>query len=278
MLLFVGAVGMLLNEAKCSQAGIPLISKENRDLRKRMVAAWMKTAWEENKEDLGLTQESLAARIGTTQGNVGHYLHGRQMATPVFFFDFIQEMQIPIEEVPEQIVRFVVGGMAPAMLDTLSDAPSEVREMGPIYAETSNPYTYVPKSSLHAGLGDGAFELQSEQIVDHMAFKTDWLERKQLDPDKLGLINCSGDSMAPTLLDGDLVLVDLKEARHQGDGLYAIAVNHSIKVKRLESKIDGTVRVSSDNPRYEPEEFSHEAFNNAVRVIGRVVWIARDIT
>jgi transcriptional regulator with XRE-family HTH domain len=59
------------------------------------------------------------------------------------------------------------------------------------------------------------------------------------------------DSMAPTLARGDMALVDTKQRRIEGEGLYAFAVKGQTIIKRAALNLTGCkVAVTSDNPTY----------------------------
>jgi len=83
-------------------------------------------------------------------------------------------------------------------------------------------------------------------------------------------IECSGDSMEPTLSSGDRVWVNTLHRRPTPDGLYAIRdVFDAIVVKRLEVAQERPLRlrIISDNPMHNPREVSHDD----IRIIGKVV-------
>lgn len=67
----------------------------------------------------------------------------------------------------------------------------------------------------------------------------------------LQLVTVSGDSMVPTLSDGDAVLVDVSQKEPTSDGIYAVLMNNRIFVKRLQNLPDG-INLISDNPVYPP--------------------------
>lgn len=90
----------------------------------------------------------------------------------------------------------------------------------------------------------------------------------------MSLIKVAGDSMEPTLLAGDLVLVDhgRNTIASQG-GIYAIAVDDEIMIKRVQPAFPDKPLVISDNKQYPAFELS----KNAVRVNGKVIWFAREM-
>jgi len=117
--------------------------------------------------------------------------------------------------------------------------------------------------------GEGSGGLHSEQIVDHLAFKKEWVRtRLNSDPRNLLLIEAVGDSMAPTLEEFDLLLVDLSEPRFRHDGIYVLRRDNILEVKRLQRRPDGSLNIISDNPAYPPASVP----GDAVQVLGRVIW------
>jgi phage repressor protein C with HTH and peptisase S24 domain len=127
-------------------------------------------------------------------------------------------------------------------------------------------FAYAPRAD------DGRVEsLRSEQIVDHLAFKKDWVRTKlNADPRNLLLIETVGDSMTPTLEDSDLLLVDLSEPRFRHDGVYVLRRDSVLEVKRLQRRPDGSLNIISDNPAYAPAIVA----SDTVHILGRVIWAA----
>jgi phage repressor protein C with HTH and peptisase S24 domain len=131
-------------------------------------------------------------------------------------------------------------------------------------------FTYVPRYDFKAPGEHGAL-LRSEQIVDYLAFKKDWVRSLLgVDSRNLLLIEAIGDSMAPTLEESDLLLVDLSEPRFRHDGIYVIRSDDEMAVKRLQRRPDGALNIISDNPAYESSAVAPES----VHIIGRVIWAA----
>jgi phage repressor protein C with HTH and peptisase S24 domain len=91
----------------------------------------------------------------------------------------------------------------------------------------------------------------------------------------MSLIRVSGDSMEPTLLSGDLVLVDhgRQHIDPQG-GIYAISMDHEIMIKRIQILYYKKVlKIISDNNKYEP----FEAAADQVNINGKVIWYGREL-
>jgi phage repressor protein C with HTH and peptisase S24 domain len=130
---------------------------------------------------------------------------------------------------------------------------------------------YVPRYDLKASAGGGA-SVHDESIVDHLAFKRDWLV-KTLDckPDSVCVIQVRGDSMTPTFNDADLLLLDTRHTNSRSEGVYVIQLKGALLVKRLRFKISGVVDVISDNVKYGLESLTSEEVDR-LTIIGRVVW------
>lgn len=113
------------------------------------------------------------------------------------------------------------------------------------------------------------------QVLDYLAFKADWV-RTELgaDPKHLVLVRAVGDSMAPTLRAGDLLLLDHSFDGIKQDAIYAIAVDGALQIKRIQRLLDGTLLIKSDNPVYETQNVIAEHAGE-VRVVGRVVWTGK---
>ncbi len=91
--------------------------------------------------------------------------------------------------------------------------------------------------------------------------------------DELAVIAVHGDSMYPTLADGDTILVDLTQRRPSGDGIYIIRFGEFVLVKRLHlDPVRREVTISCDNANYPPLAPVDPA---DIDVAGRVIWVGR---
>lgn len=129
-------------------------------------------------------------------------------------------------------------------------------------------YTEVPLYDIEASAGDGSF-FDQEQISSFLKFRNDWLKREGLHQKDLVAIRVSGDSMDGTLADGDTVLID--RSKRKPDGVFAIRIGDSLRIKRLQMMTDGSIRLSSDNAMYQPEVIHPENLNQ-VEIVGQCYW------
>jgi phage repressor protein C with HTH and peptisase S24 domain len=142
-------------------------------------------------------------------------------------------------------------------------------------AQRSGEMRTVPRLDVEASAGAGALH-GADARKDEIAFDPRWLRRVAGGSDQLSVIEVRGDSMAPTLVDGDEILVDASEvARRPRDGIYVLRMDGALLVKRLSPDPSGTrLAVRSDNPAY-PSWADCAAGD--VDVVGRVVWAGRRI-
>jgi hypothetical protein len=124
----------------------------------------------------------------------------------------------------------------------------------------------IPRLPLGASAGPGAHA--AEEIPSgRLRFSNRWLKAQGLEPVMLSVIEVEGDSMEPTLRDGDEILVD-RTPRPLRAGIHVIRLDDMLLVKRLESGSGGSLRIISDNAAYP----RMERLVDDVEVIGRVVW------
>ena len=141
----------------------------------------------------------------------------------------------------------------PAVQSEYSRASDHVAFMPPI----PHPgFVFVPRYEVEASMGNGTV-IHSEQIVDYLAFREDWVRLELgLNPNNLILISSVGDSMEPTLRTNDLLLIDRGSSDVRHDAIYCFAYNGELRVKRMQFRMNGVMVVKSYNPRYETEEVS----------------------
>jgi lexA repressor len=84
-------------------------------------------------------------------------------------------------------------------------------------------------------------------------------------------LRIKGDSMTPTICDGDIVIVRQQDDAENGDIVIATVNGDEATCKRLRKYKDG-IELISINPSYSPFEFSNdEIMEKPVKIIGKVV-------
>lgn len=123
-----------------------------------------------------------------------------------------------------------------------------------------------------AALGDGA-EPDEYAETHKLKFRADSLKRKHLRPDKLAVIYGKGDSMWPTIKNGDAILIDTSDKEPRDEKLFVITYGRDLFAKRL-VKLGDRWFIDSDNktdPKWKRPIPVEEA--KGFEIHGRVRWI-----
>lgn len=132
-------------------------------------------------------------------------------------------------------------------------------------------FVMVPRLNVHLGAGPGKEQVEIDLVKDNpQAFRTEWIRLMRLKPAKLAAMRAAGDSMEPTIHDGDSLLVDTSQNQVVDGKVYALWYDGGERVKRLFRLPGGGLRIKSDNPAFDTIEVHPEEIEN-VRIIGRVV-------
>ncbi len=156
------------------------------------------------------------------------------------------------------------------------------REAGPVEQISLDgaQYAHIPLHDAMLAAG-GGFQNAGEQIIDHLAFRRDWLAKIGVSASACRLARGKGVSMWPTIWDGDMVLIDTarneppirpKGAKDQRRSpIYALIDNGEARMKRVERPSNDLMMLISDNPDFPPElRQGHDI--QAIQIIGKVVW------
>ncbi len=136
-----------------------------------------------------------------------------------------------------------------------------------------NGIEYIPMSNALLSAGGGAY-LDSDSIRDYYAFKKDWLIRTVTSVKNAVLVGVVGNSMRPTIYNGDVVLLDSGRTNIYDGNIYALRLDGTIMIKRLALRPNDKVQVVSDN---RAEHDSYTANRREIHIIGRIVWYAHSL-
>ena len=145
-------------------------------------------------------------------------------------------------------------------------------------ASSASPDTqglvWVPRHEVAASAGNGA-EVVEEPRATHWPVPKEMLRGLARDPRTLAFLEVGGDSMAPTLSDGDPVIIDQAAVSVDREAVYVLTVGPELFIKRVRRAVEPDGRIAlvlvSDNRAYPDITISADSQEH-VRVIGRVVW------
>lgn len=134
-------------------------------------------------------------------------------------------------------------------------------------------FAAVPKVRARLSAGGGSFETGGE-VERVYPFRQDWLRAKG-QPSRMVLMDVVGNSMEPEIRHGDMVLIDQGQTAVVAHGVYAVGLEDTVLVKRVEKR-PGQLVLLSDNRDYAPIVLTGDELD-ALRVIGRVLWVGREL-
>lgn len=180
--------------------------------------------------------------------------------------------------VPIGVVRSMLGDHDPKVSSVLSlaDAVGMKLFIGTEPAPTTivdgEQFDTVARHDAAGSAGDGMINLDGPPI-DHLAFSKRWLAQNGISAGDSVLINVRGDSMEPSLYDGDLVMIDRRKTHIRSGQIYAFRDGDTLRIKRIEI-IPGTALIlRSDNPKHPPDYRAGEAMNGiSQNILGQIVW------
>ena len=138
--------------------------------------------------------------------------------------------------------------------------------------DINSEFKLVPLVKARPICGTGGLETDGD-FIGWYSFKLDFLVRKG-NPDAMRLFMVQGDSMEPTILKSDMVLIDTDQ-KHPSTGQIVLArIDDELVLKRVEKK-PGIIILKSDNQNYEPIPITADIVDG-VEIHGRMVWSCRE--
>lgn len=124
--------------------------------------------------------------------------------------------------------------------------------------------------------GPGGEPVDFPVVLSHIDVAEAWARKRlgnNLDP--IRALPVAGDSMSPTINDGDLAFVDTSCCTFDTEGIYVIVWNDRLFIKRLVADFVGQrIEVRSDNDKV-PTQYIPASAIDGLTICGRVkVWLA----
>lgn len=207
------------------------------------------------------TVKQIAEVAGVPLGTLNAYLAGGEMKF---------SNAVALAKAVNVSVDWLATGLGSGQAISIPSA--DVERTGNVLTETQGT-VLISRYDARAAAGMPMMHYDSV-VIEQIAFSESWvrtvLRRNPLD---LALLEAHGDSMAPTIQDGDVLMIDASVNEIRSARIYILDVDGSLIVKRVQRLVTGGFKIISDNPRYDTEIF-HPSERNPLRVIGEVVWHA----
>ena len=141
-------------------------------------------------------------------------------------------------------------------------------------SESESDFVQVPVYDAQLAAGNGA-RVDLDRIVERLPISRKYLVNSGIPESRATIAKVKGDSMEPTLNDGDVVLINAGINTPVSDRVFAFDFDGDLKVKRFIKRLDGSWRIVSDNEDknlYADETLSNHNISK-LRIIGQVVKI-----
>lgn len=206
--------------------------------------------------ELRLSQAELARRIGVKQPSIAALISGKSQRTR-----HLHAIAKVLETSPEYLTGEtddVEGGVEHQPMSSLN-----------VYDDDDT----VSVQELNLAFGMGATFLDLPVKETRRSFSRNWLRMfTNAAPDKIYLARGMGDSMAPTIHNDDIILIDASaNTMRMSDQIWAFSYGDFGMIKRLRPLPDGGIQILSDNPSVPPAT----AYDGELHIIGKVVAIIR---
>lgn len=184
-------------------------------------------------------------------------------------------------------LRGRISGRHPDQLQFTPGAPRGIDQAAgePVTGSPANGTTYVecvdcqltmvPMVEARLSAGGGSFET-GENAERRYAFRSDWISAKG-QPSQMVLMRVAGDSMEPRISNNDVVLIDQSQTTPRAGDLYAVAVEDLVYLKVVDA-VPGKLILKSYNGAYTALEIDARGdLADGIRIIGRAVWVGREL-
>ena len=178
-----------------------------------------------------------------------------------------------VAEKIESALNLPNGALDVPMGEMEDDRAGATRNLINDTADYYDDLVKVPSYFAFAGAGGGMANQEELQVPGGFTFKRKSLAKAGLIGKKLSCIFAKGQSMQPTLGDGDLLLLDHDIDRIDDGLIYAFIWGDDLRCKRLFKRADGQITIRSDNPnKFQYPDETVQPDEPGFSVVARIRW------
>lgn len=216
---------------------------------------------QERIDATGISQADIARAIGVSPQAVSKMVRGDTHQPQRLY-----QLARALETTPEYLL-----GETNDPTPQLGD--HQLTRRGPA-SELPDGTVMIPQLDIGYSMGGGSvFEGYAQTAL--IPFPREWL--RPLIGGTFGdlfVARGEGDSMMPTILDSDVVIIDTAQKTIiKQDRLWCLSYGELGMIKRVRIQPGGGALIISDNPAVE----NFTAYDDEVQTIGRVIWIGRRV-
>jgi len=204
-------------------------------------------------KQISIAQVAEALRV--SPGSVSHYYNGRNELKYEKLLNFCNLVNVPVQNI-----------LTPA---------SETSDSSAVVDFEAGDLVKLPVRDGTIEGGSGAGPTPNE-IIGQMVFSKSWLDAHGMAPSECSLILIQDKHMSPTLIPGDVVLIDHRKTNPVGKEVFALRSDDGqLWVRRLEVEPDKLgLFVHCDNSKFRTLLIPPDK-REANPIIGKVVWSSR---
>lgn len=209
----------------------------------------------EIRKELGFTdQKDFAEKIGMKWRTVQTYEQGTIKKVPLIYVEMLKKhFNVSSDWLLHGEGEKYITDQSSKNLNNTSD---EVK------------FIFAPIMSVKASAGKKGSEhyevvTTGELLIDRMLFKV--IPNLK----NIRAIEVDGDSMYPTLKEGDYVIIE-ENREFSGDGIYVLQWDGILLVKRLQAGT-GEIDIISDNQSYPPKKYIPSDDQRSFHIVGKVI-------
>ena len=125
-------------------------------------------------------------------------------------------------------------------------------------------------SDVRASAGGGAYGFDEEECEILSIDERLMTNMLGIGSTELEAIHVDGESMEPTLQDGNIVFIDRTQTNINKEGIYVASTPSGLFIKRIRQRVDGMIELISDNTLYTPEVLHPEELSIVGKVVGNI--------
>ncbi len=221
-------------------------------------------------ENMGLNATTLGSALEIPSSSAANYWSGKR--------SWPTEVLHLLADALHTTVDYLLGRTADSGVIKFRGSHEQFDEMVELMSDRhkkdDDDLVEVAEINLRYGLG-GAFVDEDSIESEPRHFSRQWLRSiTDSPPALLFWARTQGNSMSPTIEDGEIVLGDRSQTRPDYDDLvWACALGEIGMIKRLRFRAD-RVKILSDNPVV-PDDIAHP--DDDLRIVGRIVAVVKKL-
>ncbi|MDE4030257.1 helix-turn-helix transcriptional regulator [Glaesserella parasuis] len=134
----------------------------------------------------------------------------------------------------------------------------------------------ISYEGINVSAGFGSFNEGTTEPDGEEPYSDELLARLGVKAHHCAVFWANGNSMSPTIENGDQMLVDLSKKEVKGNRIYLVQNGDSVWVKRVKIEWDGVELISDNKEEYRPIRISADEAQN-LQIIGQVVHIGHSL-